>query len=388
MEIGKTTRALGVAGPGEETRAGKEARPGKGYDFLPKEISAYAPPQAQGITTIAPALQPQAAPAYEIPESPLTMARPQRTHAAAVLESWVAADPASARLLQEVRGIAASTSTVLIRGESGTGKDLLASVIHYLGPQSDDPLVKIDCASLPTELLESELFGYEKGAFTGASHTKVGRLELAGAGTIVLDEIAALTMPMQAKLLRVIDEKKFERLGGVKSISVNARLIALTNVDLERAVARYTFREDLYYRLNVIPIAVPALRERPADVRPIAEHFLAQLVAMHRKPRMTFAAAAMEALQAYSYPGNVRELRNIIERAVVTGAGPEILPQDLPAHVREAALAGKKMSLADLERSYIAEVLDFTRGKKTMAAQILGISRKTLLEKRKRYGLD
>jgi DNA-binding NtrC family response regulator len=366
LEIGKTTRARGAAGPGEETSAGKEARPGKGYDFLPKEISAYAPPQAQGITTIAPALQPQAAPAYEIPESPLTMAHPQRTHSAAVLESWVAADPASARLLQEVRGIAASASTVLIRGESGTGKDLLASVIHYLGPQSDDPLVKIDCASLPTELLESELFGYEKGAFTGASHTKVGRLELAGAGTIVLDEIAALTM----------------------TISVNARLIALTNVDLERAVARHTFREDLYYRLNVIPIAVPALRERPADMRPIAEHFLAQLVAMHRKPRMTFAAAAMEALQAYSYPGNVRELRNIIERAVVTGAGPEILPQDLPAHVREAAPAGKKMSLEDLERSYIAEVLDFTRGKKTMAAQILGISRKTLLEKRKRYGLD
>ncbi len=316
------------------------------------------------------------------------MARPKRTHAAAVLESWVAADPASARLLQEVRGIAASASTVLIRGESGTGKDLLASVIHYLGPQSEEPLVKIDCASLPVELLESELFGYEKGAFTGASHTKAGRLEIAGSGTIVLDEIAALTMPMQAKLLRVIDEKKFERLGGVKSLSVNARLIALTNVDLERAVARRTFREDLYYRLNVIPIAVPPLRERRADVRPIAELFLAQLTAMHRKPRMTFSSTAMEALQAYSYPGNVRELRNFIERAVVTGAGPEILAQDLPAHVREAAPTGKKRSLEALERGYIAEVLDFTRGKKTMAAQILDISRKTLLEKRKRYGLD
>jgi transcriptional regulator with PAS, ATPase and Fis domain len=316
------------------------------------------------------------------------MARPNRTHAAAVLESWVAADPVSVRMLQEARGIAASTSTVLIRGESGTGKDLLASVIHYLGPQTDEPLVKIDCASLPAELLESELFGYEKGAFTGATHTKIGRLETAGDGTIVLDEIAALTMPMQAKLLRVIDEKKFERLGGVKSISVNARLIALTNVDLERAVARRTFREDLYYRLNVIPVIVPALRERPADVRPIAEHFLDQLVTMHRKPRMTLSAAAMDALQAYSYPGNVRELRNIIERAVVTGAGPEILPQDLPAHVRDIAPTGKKMSLEDLERGYIAEVLDFTRGKKTMAAQILGISRKTLLEKRKRYGLD
>jgi DNA-binding NtrC family response regulator len=236
--------------------------------------------------------------------------------------------------------------------------------------------------------LESELFGYEKGAFTGATHTKIGRLETAGDGTIVLDEIAALTMPMQAKLLRVIDEKKFERLGGVKSISVTARLIALTNVDLERAVGRRTFREDLYYRLNVIPVVVPALRERPADVRPIAEHFLEQLVAMHRKPRMTLSAAALDALQAYSYPGNVRELRNIIERAVVTGTGPEILPHDLPAHVRDIAPTEKKMSLEDLERGYIAEVLDFTRGKKTMAAQILGISRKTLLEKRKRYGLD
>ena len=336
------------------------------------------------MSATAPALQPEA-PGYE---PPLTMARPQRTHAAAVLESWVAADPLSVRLLQEIRGIAVSSSTVLIRGESGTGKDLLASVLHYLGPQNDEPLVKIDCASLPAELLESELFGYEKGAFTGATHTKVGRLELAGSGTIVLDEVAALTMPMQAKLLRVIDEKKFERLGGVKSISVDARLIALTNVDLERAVSRRTFREDLYYRLNVIPIIVPALRERRADVRPLAEHFLAQLAAMHRKPRMSFSQAALDALQAYSYPGNVRELRNIVERAVVTGTGPEILPQDLPTHVRDTSPTGKKMSLEDLERAYIAEVLDYTRGKKTMAAQILGISRKTLLEKRKRYGLD
>ena len=327
-----------------------------------------------------------AAPVYESTESPFHMARPKGSQA--VLESWVAADPASVRLLHEIRGIAASTSTILIRGESGVGKDQLASVIHYLGPQNAEPLVKIDCASLPAELLESELFGYEKGAFTGASHTKQGRLEIAGAGTIVLDEIAALTMPMQAKLLRVIDEKKFERLGGVKSLSVNARLIALTNVDLERAVARRTFREDLYYRLNVIPIVVPSLRERRGDVRPLAEHFLAHLVAVHRKPRMTLAQSTLEALQAYTYPGNVRELRNIIERAVVTGSGPEILPQDLPAHVREASPASKKMSLEDMERGYIAEVLDYTRGKKTMAAQILGISRKTLLEKRKRYGLD
>ena len=377
MEIGKTNRAFGFTGPSEEARARES------YSFGAENIGTYAQPQAQGLTATAPALQP----VVEITESPL-MARPKRSPVAAVLESWVAADPASIRLLQELHGIAASTSTVLVRGESGVGKDLLASIIHYLGAQKDEPLVKIDCASLPAELLESELFGYEKGAFTGATHTKVGRLEIAGSGTIVLDEIAALTMPMQAKLLRVIDEKKFERLGGVKSVAVNARIIALTNVDLERAVARRTFREDLYYRLNVIPIAVPALRERRADVRPLAEHFLSQLAIVHRKPKMNFAPATIEALQAYSYPGNVRELRNIVERAVVTGSGPEILPQDLPAHVREAGPATKKMSLEELERGYIAEVLDFTRGKKTMAAQILGISRKTLLEKRKRYGLD
>ena len=382
MEIGKTTLTGGNA------RNGAEARTRDSYEIYGSEaaVAGFAQPHPQGLTATAPALQPET-PTFEI-EPPLNMARIKPAPGAAVLQSWVAADPLSVRLLEEVRGIAASTSTVLIRGESGTGKDLLASILHYLGRQADEPLVKIDCASLPAELLESELFGYEKGAFTGASHTKVGRLELAGSGTIVLDEIAALTMPMQAKLLRVIDEKKFERLGGVRSITVDARLIVLTNVDLERAVARRTFREDLYYRLNVIPIAVPALRERAADVRPLAEHFLAQLSAVHRKSHLAFSPPAMAALQAYSYPGNVRELRNIVERAVVTGAGPEILPQDLPAHVREASPAGHKISLEDLERGYIAEVLDYTRGKKTMAAQILGISRKTLLEKRKKYGLD
>ena len=309
---------------------------------------------------------------------------------ACILQSWVAADPASVRLLQEVRGIAGSASTVLVRGESGVGKDLLAALLHYLGPQAQEALVKIDCASLPLELLESELFGYEKGAFTGASHAKPGRLELAGSGTIVLDEVAALSMPMQAKLLRVIDEKRFERLGGTRSISVGARIIALTNVDLERAVARHSFREDLYYRLNVIPVVIPALRERPGDIRPLAEHFLAQLAEMHRKPRMACHPAAMAALENYTYPGNVRELRNIVERAVVYGTPPEILLQDLPAHVRDisAPAQGRKMSLEELERAYIAEVLDYTRGKKTRAAEILGISRKTLLEKRKRYGLE
>jgi two-component system response regulator AtoC len=301
---------------------------------------------------------------------------------------YVTADPASIRLLEQAEKVALSGSTVLVRGESGTGKDLLASLLHYLGPNRDAALVKIDCASLPLELVESELFGYERGAFTGAIQMKRGRLELAGNGTLVLDEVAALTMPMQAKLLRVIDEKRFERLGGTRPIAVEARIIALTNVDLERAVMRRTFREDLYYRLNVIPLVVPPLRERPGDIRPLAEHFLAQLTEVHRKPRMAISTAAMAALVAYSYPGNVRELRNLLERAVIYAGAPEILPQDLPGHVRQASGGGKKMSLEQLERAYIAEVLDFTHGKKTMAAGILGISRKTLLEKRKRYGLD
>ncbi len=310
--------------------------------------------------------------------------------AEAVLASWVVGDPRSQKLREELRKLAPTGSTVLIRGESGTGKDLLASVLHYLGPNPDEPLVKIDCASLPLELVESELFGYEKGAFTGASQMKRGRLEMAGAGTIVLGEIAALTMPMQAKLLRVIEERRFDRLGGNRAVPVEARLVALTNVDLEHAVARRTFREDLYYRLNVIPIVVPPLRERSGDIRPLAQHFVARLAQVHRRPKMSLSPAALAALEKYSFPGNVRELRNMIERAVVYGATAEIQAEDLPAHVRQGTPAAgeRKMSLEELERMHIAEVLDFTRGKKSRAAEILGISRKTLLEKRKKYGLD
>ncbi|HKW67073.1 MAG TPA: sigma-54 dependent transcriptional regulator [Terriglobales bacterium] len=303
-----------------------------------------------------------------------------------ILSSWVAADPLSLGLLEKARRVAASASTVLIRGESGTGKELLAFLIHYLGAGRDEPLVKIDCASLPRELMESELFGYERGAFTGAVQAKRGRLELAGAGTLVLDEIAVLTPAMQAKLLRVLEEKRFERLGGNRTITLSARVIAVTNADLEKAVADGAFRQDLFYRLNVIPLVVPPLRERPGDVRPLIEHFLPQLAELHRRPHRKLSASALALLEAYDYPGNVRELRNLLERALVQGQGPEITPADLPQRVRENG--PRKMTLEELERSYIAEVLDATRGKKSRAAEILGISRKTLLEKRKRYGLD
>jgi two-component system response regulator AtoC len=306
-----------------------------------------------------------------------------------ILASWVAADPRSLALLEQVKKIAPASSTVLVGGESGTGKDLLAEMLHYLGAHPEQPLVKIDCASLPLELVESELFGYEKGAFTGASQAKPGRLELAGAGTLVLDEIAALSPAIQAKLLRVIEERRFERLGGGRPLKVEARMIALTHVDLERAVAERAFREDLYYRLNVIPLLIPPLRERRADIRPLVAHLLKRLAEVYHKPRLAAAPAALAALEQYAWPGNVRELRNLLERAVALGGGGEIGLDDLPPQVRRAAAPGgeSKRSLEEVERAYIAEVLDAARGKKGRAAEILGISRKTLLEKRKKYKL-
>lgn len=306
------------------------------------------------------------------------------------LPTWIGVDPKSLTLLEHAGKIAASRSTVLIRGESGVGKDLLAAIIHYLGTGlAEDPLVKIDCGSLPHELMESELFGYEPGAFTGATQLKRGRLELAGNGTIVLDEVSALTPAMQAKLLRVIEEKRFHRLGGSSAtgIEVKARLIALSNTDLEQAVARRTFREDLFYRLNVIPLIVPPLRERAADIRPLVEHLLSQLSGAQGSSKH-FSEAALAALERHPFPGNVRELRNIIERCLVHAPKPEIGVGDLPANVAHSEKRQSMKSLADIERDHIAAVLDHTRGKKSKAAEVLGISRKNLLEKRKKYKLD
>jgi DNA-binding NtrC family response regulator len=300
---------------------------------------------------------------------------------------YVAHDARSLHLLEQVRKVAPTDATVLIRGESGTGKDLLAELIHLLSPRAGEPLVKIDCAALPHALMESELFGYEKGAFTGAAQAKRGRLELAGRGTLVLDEIAGLALAAQAKLLRVLEERRFDRLGGTRSVAVEARLLVLTNIDLEQAVATKDFREDLFYRLNVVPLVVAPLRERPADIGPLAEHLLGQLCEVHHKPKMTLSAAACRALEDYAFPGNVRELRNLLERVVVYAAAEEVAAEHLPAHVA-GGKGAKKQSLEERERAYILEVLDFTRGKKSKAAAILGISRKTLLEKRKRYGLD
>jgi two-component system response regulator AtoC len=304
------------------------------------------------------------------------------------LPVWIAEAPESRRLLEVVGKVANTASTVLILGESGSGKDQLAQRLHFESPRRHQPVVKIDCASLPAELLESELFGYEKGAFTGAYQAKPGRLELAGEGTLVLDEIAALSLPLQAKLLRVIEEKSFERLGGHAPIRIAARLVALTNVDLEKAVARRAFREDLYYRLFVLPLHIPPLRQRRDDILPLAEHFLRTQAAPGRP------AAAMEpelrrALGEYEYPGNVRELRNLLSRALIWSQGGELGLADMPAYLAQAgASAPADKTLEQVEKEHIAAVLQRCRGRKQQAAAVLGISPKTLLEKRRRYGLD
>ena len=305
---------------------------------------------------------------------------------------WIAQDPASLQLLELAQKVADAPTTLLITGESGTGKDHFARLIHELGPRRDAPFLKIDCASLPPQLVESELFGHERGAFTGAVERKLGRFELAGGGTIVLDEVAALSPAGQAKLLRVLQEKSFERLGGTETLQIDARLVALTNTDLPAAVAAGLFREDLFFRLNVVPIVLPPLRQRRADILPLAEHFLSALRAMRGRPDATFSDAARRALESYSWPGNARELRNAIEGALVFAATDTLEPENFPEAIR-AANSGIPVSLSELrsleeiERQAIAATLEATRYRITRAADILGISRKTLLEKRKKYGL-
>ncbi|HEX3252949.1 MAG TPA: sigma-54 dependent transcriptional regulator [Pyrinomonadaceae bacterium] len=287
--------------------------------------------------------------------------------------------------------VSATDANVLITGESGAGKDLVAAFIHTKSKRAAQPFVKIDCATLPGELLEAELFGYERGAFTGAVEARAGRFEAAQKGTIVLDEIAHLSTDAQAKLLRVIERREFERLGGRKTIKLDARLIALTNVDLEAAVKAGRFREDLFYRLNVINIRVPPLRERNQDVVALIQFFVKQYAAKHARKVDRVSQPALALLKSYDYPGNARELANVIERAVIVAAGRTIEEHDLPGGLSAAVVAQRQReqppSLAEMEASYIAEVLAATRGNKTECARILGISRKNLYEKIARYEL-
>jgi two-component system response regulator AtoC len=281
--------------------------------------------------------------------------------------------------------VATTDANVLVTGESGVGKDAVAFYIHSHSNRATQSFVKIDCATLPSGLLEAELFGYERGAFTGASEEKPGRLEASHRGTLVLDEIAYLSIESQAKLLRVIETREFERLGGRRTIKVDARLIALTNVDLSDAVKRQHFREDLYYRLNVVHIKVPALRERVEDLPELAEAFVKSYASKHGRQVDAVSPDVLSLLGEYEFPGNVRELANTIERAVIVSTGRRIeaddLPESLQAAVRVQRRRVKPQSLAEVEAEYVGEVLAFAGGNKTEAARILGISRKNIYEK-------
>jgi DNA-binding NtrC family response regulator len=281
--------------------------------------------------------------------------------------------------------VAATSANVLITGESGVGKDAIAFYVHSKSNRATQSFVKIDCATLPSGLLEAELFGYERGAFTGASEEKPGRLEASHRGTLVLDEIAYLTNDSQAKLLRVIETREFERLGGRRTIKVDARLIALTNVDLTDAVKRQHFREDLYYRLNVVHIKVPSLRERGEDLPELAQTFVKSYATKHGREANKLSPEAMSMIVGYDFPGNVRELANTMERAVIVSTGDQIGVNDLPESMRAAVtvqrLREKPQSLAQVEADYVDQVLSLTGGNKTEAARILGISRKNIYEK-------
>jgi two-component system, NtrC family, response regulator AtoC len=293
-----------------------------------------------------------------------------------------------------IKKVAGSRSTVLIQGKSGTGKELVAKAIHYNSPRREHPLVTVNCTAIPKELLESELFGHVKGAFTGAIANKRGLFEEADGSSLFLDEIGELPLELQVKLLRVIQEREFKRVGDTRTITVDVRLIAATNRDLVQAVNEGIFREDLYYRLNVIPIVIPALKERAEDIPLLATHFLMKYA---KEANATIAGISKEAmclLLEYDWPGNVRELENVIERAVILAHGPQILPQDLPAHVhaRKApayhAAGCQRPTLESLERDYIATVLQETGWHRMQAAHILGIDRRTLYRKIRTYRLQ
>jgi len=280
----------------------------------------------------------------------------------------------------------------MIYGKSGTGKELVARAIHYNSLRSTKAFVPVNCAAIPSELLESELFGHEKGAFTGAIATKVGKFELANGGTLFLDEVGSMRLDLQAKILRALQEREIERVGGIRTIKIDVRVLAATNRDLKKAVEEGTFRDDLYYRLTVVDITLPDLKDRQEDIPLLANHF-AQRFAQESNPNIReISKEAMGILLSYPWPGNVRELENVIERAVTLGRGPAILASDLPPHLPgsagpvERALT-HEASLEELERDYIQAILRRTKGHQIRAASILGIDRRTLYRKIRCYGI-
>ncbi|MBA4374090.1 MAG: DNA-binding response regulator [Thermodesulfovibrio sp.] len=322
--------------------------------------------------------------------------------------------PQMQKVYDLIEKIADTESTVLISGESGTGKEVVAKTIHYNSSRAQNAFVPLNCGAIPKDLLESELFGHEKGAFTGAINTRVGRFELADGGTIFLDEIGDLHPSLQVKLLRVLQEREFERVGGMKTVKVDVRILAATNRDLEQATKEGNFREDLYYRLSVIPLHIPPLRERKEDIPLLLEHFMSSFAKKKKKEVLKVAAEAMECLKLYAWPGNVRELENLVERMVILDEDGIIKTDDLPE--RFSSLFGpggecgdrrEKLAVSgpaalnlpddgvdlnamvdDMERKLILQALEKSGGVKKKAAELLGLNRTTLLEKLKKKGID
>jgi len=301
-------------------------------------------------------------------------------------ENLVGQSPPMLQLFETIVDVAQSDATVLLTGETGTGKELVARSIHSQSPRCYGPFIAINCGAFTEHLLESELFGHEKGAFTDASYTKKGRLEMAHGGTLFLDEVGDISIKMQIDLLRVLETREFTRVGGTVPLHSDFRVIAATHQDLQESILKKTFRQDLYYRLNVIHLQVPPLRERPEDIPLLAQHFLRRYATETNKKVDSILPEAMEAMRRYSWPGNVRELENALERAVVVGKGRQLKPADLPFVVgAEEEVAG--LSLEDMERRYIAQVLASAKGHISNAAKVLRINRTTLYHKIKKYGL-
>jgi DNA-binding NtrC family response regulator len=324
----------------------------------------------------------------------------------------IAAAPAMQELLEQVRAIAPFQTTVLVTGETGTGKEMVARAVHELSPRREKALVALNCAAVPEQLLEDELFGHVKGAFTGAQAARDGRFEQADGGTLFLDEVGDMSLPLQAKLLRVLQEREFEKLGSSRTVKVDVRVVAATSADLQRRIDEGTFRPDLYYRLNVVHLRLPPLRERREDIRPLAEHLLAKFCASTGLPAKLINEEAWGALHAYRWPGNVRQLQNAVERAaVLTGAATEIQLQDLPEEVRAATaseIAGATAApppgqssrdmpeggvnfdavVTKVERDLLLQSLAKTGGNKMRAARMLGMKRTTFVEKLKRLGIE
>jgi two-component system response regulator PilR (NtrC family) len=303
-------------------------------------------------------------------------------------------------IFQLIERVAATGSTIMISGESGTGKELIARAIHYNSGRGERPFVSINCGALPDELLESELFGHMKGSFTGATANKKGLFEVASGGTIFLDEIGETSPAMQIKLLRVLQERKIRRVGGTEEIDVDVRVITATNQDLEKLVAERRFREDLFYRINVIPIRMPALREKPEDIPPLAEHFLEKYRGVMGKPIDGISKAAMESLESYHWPGNVRELENVIERAVALEMGSLVGAESLPREVRQGKTRQGEIEvvlpesgidldqhLEALRRKYMLEAMDRSGSVQTRAAEILGMTFRSFRYFAKKYAI-